>query len=59
LVLKAGSWQLVVATEGRGADGDGPDIRCVDDLRGIRLTRHRFTPPAGFDLVSFWTRRQS
>lgn len=49
LVLKAGSWHLVVLGDG------GPDVRCVDDLRGTRLTRHRFTPPPGFDLGSFWS----
>lgn len=51
LVLKAGSWHLVVA----GADGV-PDALCVDDVRGIRLTRHRFTPPPGFDLATAWSR---
>lgn len=51
LVLKAGSWHLVVAGDG------GPEVRCVDDLRGMRLTRHRFTPPSEFDLVRYWSRR--
>lgn len=52
LVLKAGSWQLVVT----GRDGS-PDAICVDDLRGLRLTRHRFTPPGDFDLARFWSHR--
>jgi len=48
LVLKAGSWQLVVA-------GDAaPDARCIDELRATRLTNTRFTPPADFDLAHFW-----
>lgn len=52
LVLKAGSWHLVVAAD--GAAGGGPGVRCLDDLRGVRLTRHRFTPAPGFDLARFW-----
>jgi predicted DNA-binding transcriptional regulator YafY len=51
LVLKAGSWQLVVVGVDRA-----PDALCVDDVRGIRVTRHRFTPPPGFDLAT-WSRR--
>lgn len=52
LVLKAGSWLLVVT----GHDGSA-EVVCVDDLRGLRLTRHRFTPPGDFDLAQFWSRR--
>jgi predicted DNA-binding transcriptional regulator YafY len=52
LVLKAGSWWLVVTRR------DGPvEALCVDDLLGLRLTRHRFTPPGDFDLGRFWSNR--
>jgi predicted DNA-binding transcriptional regulator YafY len=54
LVLKAGSWLLVVAAP----DGQAEAI-CVDDLRGLRLTRRRFTPPGDFDLARFWSLRGS
>lgn len=49
LVLKAGSWLLVVT----GRDGPAEAIG-IDDLRGLRLTRYRFTPPDDFDLTRFW-----
>jgi predicted DNA-binding transcriptional regulator YafY len=48
LVLKAGSWQLVVAARGAIA------VIGVDDLRATRITNRRFTPPAGFELAAFW-----
>ena len=47
LVLKAGSWQLVVG-------GDTLATLCIDRLRATRLTNRRFTPPADFDLNRFW-----
>jgi predicted DNA-binding transcriptional regulator YafY len=56
LVLKAGSWQLVVAAR------RGIDVVAIDELRATRLTNQRFTPPAGFDLARFWeehTRRST
>lgn len=56
LVLKAGSWHLVIGA-GSIVAGRGPDALCVDDLRGIRLTRHRFTPPPDFELARFWSQR--
>lgn len=48
LVLKAGSWHLVV---GRG--GSTPVI-CLDRLRGTRVTAQRFLPPPQFCLDDFW-----
>jgi WYL domain len=48
LVLKAGSWYLVVAER-----GSGQAVR-LDDLRATRLTTQRFEPPAGFSLGEFW-----
>ncbi len=54
LALKAGSWYLVCA--GRGDIG-AVEVVCIDDLRATRLTNRRFTPPAGFDLTDFWSRR--
>ena len=58
LVLKAGSWFLIVAGAG-AASGDAgaiTDVLCIDDLRATRLTDQRFSPPDGFDLVEFWSR---
>lgn len=53
LVLKAGSWHLVV-------DGHNSiNVICVDELRATRLTNQMFTPPAGFDLTDFWKRHTS
>jgi predicted DNA-binding transcriptional regulator YafY len=48
LVLKEGSWNLISAGD------DGIDVVCIDHLRGTRLTNQLFTPPAGFDLATFW-----
>lgn len=48
LVLKAGSWHLVIA------GNDGAEATCIDDLRSTRLTNHHFPPIAGFDLAEFW-----
>ena len=48
LVLKAGSWHLIVS-------GDATvNALCIDQLRATRLTNQRFTPPADFDLTEFW-----
>ncbi len=48
LVVKEGSWHLVAAVD------DGIDVRRIDGLRATRLTNQVFTPPADFDLGSFW-----
>ncbi|MGI9017507.1 MAG: helix-turn-helix transcriptional regulator [Euzebya sp.] len=48
LVLKAGSWYLVDALT------TPPGVRCLDDLRASRITRHPFTAPPDFDLARFW-----
>ena len=48
LVLKAGSWHLVVA-----GSGSAPVI-CLDKLRATRLTSQRFEPPLGFSLSDHW-----
>ena len=53
LVLKAGSWHLVVA------GSDTIDVICIDELRATRLTNQVFTPPVGFDLTEFWQRHSS
>jgi predicted DNA-binding transcriptional regulator YafY len=53
LVLKAGSWHLVVG----GADTI--DVVCLDDLRATRLTNQVFTPPPAFDLTTFWRQHTS
>jgi predicted DNA-binding transcriptional regulator YafY len=48
LVLKAGSWHLIVA-------GDVTiEVVCIDQLRATRLTSQTFTPPADVDLADFW-----
>jgi predicted DNA-binding transcriptional regulator YafY len=59
LVLKAGSWQLVVARpadDAGPADEDGIEVLELDQLRATRLTTRHFAPPADFDLTAFWTR---
>jgi predicted DNA-binding transcriptional regulator YafY len=48
LVLKAGSWHLVVTGPGSGRVID------LDDLRATRLTTQPFEPPLGFSLGEFW-----
>jgi predicted DNA-binding transcriptional regulator YafY len=48
LVLKAGSWHLVVTGSGSG------QVICLDDLRATRLTTQRFEPPRAFSLGDFW-----
>jgi predicted DNA-binding transcriptional regulator YafY len=50
LVLKAGSWHLIISTN------DTIEVVCIDQLRAIRLTNHVFTPPSDFDLTDFWKR---
>ena len=49
LVLKAGSWHLVVAGTRR------LEVLCIDKLRATRLTNQPFVRPAGFDLGRFWS----
>jgi predicted DNA-binding transcriptional regulator YafY len=49
LVLKAGSWNLVMGGHG------STSVICLDELRATRLTRHRFEPPPGFSLSGYWT----
>jgi hypothetical protein len=51
LVLKAGSWHLVVL--GRNTT----EVVCIDDLRATSLTDRAFIPPDGFDLITFWTQQ--
>ena len=53
LVLKAGSWYLVVASN------DTIEVICIDELRATRLTNQVFTPPVGFDLTEFWQHHTS
>ena len=48
LVLKAGSWHVVVAVKA------GIEVVCIDQLRATRLTNRRFAPPPDFDLAGFW-----
>ena len=48
LVLKAGSWQLVVT----GIPTE--QVICLDELRATRLTTQRFVPPPGFAVDAFW-----
>ena len=48
LVLKAGSWHLIVS----GATTI--EAVCIDRLRATRLTTQPFAPPADFDLTEFW-----
>jgi len=52
LVLKAGSWLLVVAD----GTATGAQVVGLDDLRATRLTNRHFTPPPDFDLAEFWER---
>lgn len=48
IVLKAGSWFLVISTEA------GPTVMAIDDLGTTRITRHEFERPPDFDLTAFW-----
>jgi predicted DNA-binding transcriptional regulator YafY len=52
LVLKAGSWSLVVLGV-RGA----AEVLGIDQLRATRLTNQPFDRPAGFELNKFWRSR--
>ncbi len=52
VVLEAGSWQLIVSSD------TGPQMLCIDALRGLRITTTSFNPPAGFDLATWWRSRQ-
>jgi predicted DNA-binding transcriptional regulator YafY len=53
LVLKAGTWNLVVVGESVAA------VVCLNELRATRLTTQVFVRPVGFDLAEFWTRRMA
>ena len=53
VVLEAGSWQLVVSS------ASGPQIVCIDALRGLRITSRAFARPMGFELPTWWSTRQS
>lgn len=48
LVLKAGSWYLVVT------GGGSERVICLDELRATRLTTQRFEPPPAFAVGLFW-----
>jgi len=48
MVLKAGTWYLVVTGAGSG------EVVDLNDLKGTRLTTQRFEPTAGFSLEHFW-----
>lgn len=52
LVLKAGSWHLIVAGD------EEVEVVCVDELRATRITNQHFAPPSDFDLSAFWKRRR-
>jgi predicted DNA-binding transcriptional regulator YafY len=51
VVLSAGSWFVAVLAE------PGCEFVCVDDLRGLRLTRRTFQRAADFDLATAWSSR--
>ena len=53
LVLKAGSWSLVVMGK------RGPEVLCIDQLRSTRLTNQVFVRPVDFQLDRFWRSRSS
>jgi predicted DNA-binding transcriptional regulator YafY len=48
LVAKEGSWHLIAVTD------HAIDVIRIDGLRATRLTSQMFTPPADFDLGTFW-----
>ena len=48
VVLEAGSWFLIALSDG------GTELVCIDDLRGLRLTRRTFARPHDFDLSDTW-----
>ena len=51
LVLKAGSWNLVVMGKRR------VEVLCIDGLRATRLTNEQFVRPSDFNLTKFWRSR--
>jgi predicted DNA-binding transcriptional regulator YafY len=51
LVLKAGSWNLVVMDTGQ------VEVLCIDQLRATRLTNEPFVRPSDFNLSKFWRSR--
>jgi biotin operon repressor len=48
VVLEAGSWQLIVSS------ATGPQIVCIDALRGLRITSTKFARPPQFVLPTWW-----
>jgi predicted DNA-binding transcriptional regulator YafY len=48
LVLKAGSWNLVVMGKGH------VEVLRIDQLRATRLTNEPFVRPSDFSLDQFW-----
>lgn len=53
VVLETGSWLLVTLSD------TGPELVCIDDLRGLRITRRTFARPVDFDLAEEVWRLQS
>jgi hypothetical protein len=51
LVLKAGSWNLVVMGKRQ------VEVVCIDQLRATRLTNEPFVRPSDFNLNEFWRSR--
>jgi predicted DNA-binding transcriptional regulator YafY len=51
LVLKAGSWNLVVMGKRH------VEVVCIDQLRATRLTNEPFVRPSDFSLNEFWRAR--
>ena len=51
LVLKAGSWNLVVMGKQQ------VEVLCIDQLRATRLTNEPFIRPSDFNLSEFWKSR--
>jgi predicted DNA-binding transcriptional regulator YafY len=51
LVLKAGSWNLVVMGKRQ------VEVLCIDQLRATRLTNEPFVRPSDFNLSEFWRSR--
>ncbi|GHC83938.1 helix-turn-helix transcriptional regulator [Streptomyces flavofungini] len=49
IVLKAGSWYVVAR-----ADADAPRTYRVSQILELRPLNEEFTPPADFDLASYW-----
>lgn len=56
LVLKAGTWYLVAATE--DADGHGPRTYRVSRVHAAAIREDTFERPRGFDLETFWAEYQ-